>query len=174
MRSDIQSYPLSWHPETGGKLAPIVFRDDITKSLGDDPTGRRFQKIKSKILSGNYYPSDAVQFTPTETPLKPGTRIFQRAPMIPGLPWPCATSITEIFIAEETPNSFHIGYVTTSRHHGRGIWQAKITHHKNCELEIRVWSTAMPNSFLFWLGLPWARYLQLRARRRAIEEFQKI
>lgn len=174
MRKDIKSHPLSWHPETGGKIAPIVFHDDITISLGPDPSGERLQKLKGKILAGNYYPADAVQFFPTETTLKPGTRILQRAPIVPGLPWLVATSITEIFIAKTSDSEIHIGYITTARHHGRGIWQAKITRKPDNELEIRVWSTAMPNSLLFWLGLPWARFLQLRARRRAIEEFRQI
>ena len=174
MKRQIADYPLSWHPQTGGNASPITFRDDITVSLGPDPTGKRLKAIAAKILSGNYYPPDAVKFKPSELPLRPGTRILQNAPIIPGLAWPSATSIVEIFVADQTEDSLHVGYVTSTRHHGRGIWQARITRLKDHNLQIRVWSTAMPNSFLFWIGLPYARFLQLRARRRAIEEFQNL
>jgi hypothetical protein len=173
MRKEINAYPLSWHPKTGGKLAPIVFRDDVTKSLGPDPTGTRLQKIAELILSGNYYPRHVIKFTPTEAPIKIGTRIRQSAPIIPGLPWPVATGITEIFVAEETENSLHVGYVTTTRHHARGIWQAKINRDPTTtELTIHVWDTVNPQSFLFWVGLPYARFLQQRALYSAIKRFQ--
>ena len=174
MAPDIESYPLTWHPDKGGKRGPIVFQDDVTKPLGPDPTGTRLQKLKDLILSGHYYPQTVIRFTPTETPLKAGTRIHQAAPIIPGIPWPVATGITEIFIADETPNSLHIGYVTTARHHARGIWQAKIERNpQSTELTIRVWDTVIPHSFLFWIGLPWARFLQQRALYSAINRFKK-
>ncbi len=174
MEKEIFQPQLTWDPQIGGKHSPVIFRDNITRSLGQDPTGQRFQKVTRQILAGSYYPADAVEFTPTKIPLQAGTRILQRAPIIPGLKWPVATSIVEIFIAKLTQDSLHIGYVTTERHHGRGIWEAKVTLLPNNELQIRVWSTASPNSILFWLGLPYARFLQLRARRRAIEEFRKL
>ncbi len=174
MRNDITTYPLSWHPTAGGKLSPIVFRDDITEPLGPDPTGNRLKQIKAKILAGKYYPENVIRFTPTETPLTVSTRIHQSTPIIPGISWLRATGVAEIFVVEETENSIHIGYVTTTRHHGRGIWQAKIFRLDNNELQIRVWSIAMPNSALFWLGLPWARFLQLRARNKAIQQFRNL
>lgn len=174
MDSKIHEPPLTWHPITGGKPSPVTFVDDLTASFGRDPTGQRFNKITEQILGGNYYPADAVQFSPTRVPLQVGTRILQRAPIFPGFNRPTIDSVVEIFIAELSCTSLHIGYVTTSRHHARGIWQAKITLLPSSELQIRVWSTAIPHSILYWVGLPYARFLQLRARRRAIEEFKKL
>lgn len=170
----IHQQPLAWNPETGGKRGPICFQDETDESLGADPTGERFNKIAELTFSGHYYPADAVEFFPTQIPLAPGVRILQRARIFPALNWPVAYSIAEIYLARQTETTIEIGYVTTKRHHGRGIWSATITRHPDHELTIRVVSTAFPNSFLFWIGLPWARHLQVRAKWRAIQEFRKI
>ncbi|MBX3114533.1 MAG: DUF1990 family protein [Fimbriimonadaceae bacterium] len=170
----IQQHPLAWNPLTGGKRGPVCFQDETDESLGADPTGARFQKIAELTFSGHYYPADAVEFFPTKTPLSTGVRIVQQARVLPALKWPVAFSIVEIYLAQQTANTIEIGYVTTKRHHGRGIWTATITRHPDHELTIRVVSTAYPNSLLFWIGLPWARHLQVRAKWRAIQEFRKI
>jgi len=170
----VYQHPLAWNPVTGGKRAFIWFDDETDESLGADPTGERFQKIGDLIFAGKYYPADTVEFFPTEVPLKPGVRIVQRARFFPTLKWPVAYSIVEIYLATRNETTIEIGYVTTKRHHGRGIWTATITRHPDNELTIRVVSIALPNSFLFWIGLPWARHLQVRAKWRAIQEFRKI
>lgn len=75
-------------------------------------------------------------------------------------------------MVEDEPSRLKIGYVTTTRHHARGAWSAELRLREGA-LSIQVQSTASPRSALFWLGLPLARWLQLRARRRALEEFAK-
>ncbi len=167
------SAPLSWSPTEGGKKSPICFEDSLTVDLGPDPTGERFTAIADKILSGNYYPPDAVQFfglhQDENRPIKPGDRIQQRAPFGPLGFW----SMVEIFMAERTDDTCRIGYVTTEKHHGRGIWSATLMRAAG-NLILKVESIANPHSFLFWAGLPFARLLQLRARLRAIQEFRKL
>ena len=165
--------PLSWHPDKGGKRGLICWDDDIEVSLGNDPSGERFTQISEKMLGGNYYPADAVvfdgEFRAQNRSLRVGDRVLQRAPVGPiGF-----YSAVEIFRIERDFTHCAIGYVTTRRHHGRGIWQAELRRDGD-DLKLHVFSTASPNSWLFWLGLPIARHLQLRARRRAIEEFRNI
>ena len=169
--------PLSWSPTDGGRRAFICFEDNLTAILGLDASGERFQAIAKKIMAGEYYPRDAVQFfgrfQDENRPIQPGDRIQQRAPL-----WPLPGSIyfwsmVEIYVAELGSDRCKIGYVTTEKHHGRGIWTATLTRQDE-ELKLNVVSTASPNSFLFWAGLPFARMLQLRARRRAIDEFRKL
>lgn len=175
--SEAESAPLAWNPITGGKRAWVCFEDDKTFDLGPDPSGERFQEITGRILSGNYYPPDAVQFwgrfTEENRTLQKGDRILQAAPLFCKRGGPLMYSSAEIYVADLTSSTCKIGYVTTKLHFGRGIWTAELTRKDN-QLNLRVWSTASPNRFLFWLGLPYARYLQLRARSRAVQEFRKI
>ena len=169
--------PTNWHPTEGGRRAWICFEDDKTYDLGQDPTGARFKKISKMMLSGNYYPRDVIRlsgnFKTENREMQIGDRLFQKAPLLLRLGGPWLKSAVEIYVASQTPNECEIGYVTTQMHHGRGIWNAILTHENN-RLTLRVKSTASPNSPLFWLGLPLARTMQLRARRRAVEEFLKV
>ena len=167
------SAPLSWSPTEGGKAAFICFRDSLTESLGEDPTGERFNKVADKMMGGAYYPPDAVRFfglhQDEKRTIRIGDRIQQQAPLGPITFW----SMVEIFAAERTDDTCRIGYVTTEKHHGKGIWSATLTR-KDEKLSIKVESIASPHSFMFWAGLPFARLLQLRARSRALEQFKKL
>ena len=166
--------PLSWSPTEGGRRSIICFEDHLIEDLGADESGSRFTAIAIKMMSGNYYPPDAVEFFGSfqdeKRNIKVGERIQQRAPIFAGL---YAWSMVEIYVAEHNDDYCQIGYVTTKKHHGRGIWTATLTR-RDGNLSIVVESIASPHSFLFWAGLPLARFLQLRARRRAIEEFRKL
>lgn len=181
MRPDIrarfeawEASPLTWSANDGGTPAWVCFRDSLEVDIGPDPDGDRFDVLAQRMLGGRYYPLDAVEFygrfQDEARPLRPGDRILQRAPLALGLN---AWSMAEVTIAERTEDRCEIGYVTTLRHHGKGIWHAVLTRREG-ELWLTVESTASPRSFWFWVGLPVARYLQLRARRRAIEEFRKV
>jgi hypothetical protein len=166
--------PLSWSPTTGGNRAFICFTDHLIADLGPDPDGTRFEAISRRMMNGDYYPPDAVQFyglfRDEQRTIETGERIQQRAPLFAGL---FAWSMVEIYVAERQSEQCKIGYVTTEKHHGRGIWTATLTRSDE-KLSLAVESIASPHSILFWVGLPIARYLQLRARRRAIEEFRKL
>lgn len=172
-----QTSPLTWHPVEGGQRAWICFDDDKTYDLGPDPDAARFNRIADRMMSGRYYPPDAVQFVRSpdvgDAALQSGERILQRAPLFCRLGGPLLNSAVEIYVAMRTSELCRIGYVTTDFHYGRGIWTAELIRSGD-HLRIRVWSTASPHSILFWLGLPIARAIQLRARRRAIEEFRKL
>ncbi len=170
---EYESAPLAWDPEKGGKKAFICFNDSLTAGIGPDEGGR-FERIAEEMMSGRYYPDDAVvfygRFQDEHRSMKAGDRVLQRAPLFLGLNvW----SMVEIYVAERTDERCQIGYVTTTKHHGRGIWTATLTREED-ELELLVESIASPNSILFWLGLPYARLTQLRARRRGIEHLATI
>lgn len=154
-----------------------MFEDDKVFDLGSDETGRRLHEIVRRTLKGRYYPPDAVRvtgrFALEDRAIREGDRLVQKAPLFCRMGGPLISSAVEVFVAEQTPTSFSFGYVTTAWHMGRGIWRADFVL-RNGRLELRVKSTSMPQSWLFWLGLPVARFLQLRARRRAVEEFLVI
>jgi hypothetical protein len=162
--------PTTWNPVSGGRRLLVAWDDDITEDLGPDPDRSRFSQIADLMTSGRYYPADVIVFHRLhEGPMTPGERVLQQTALL-GIPlW----SMVEIFLAERTETICRIGYVTTAKHHGRGIWQAHLTWEVG-QLSLRVFSTAGPQSIWFWLGLPIARFLQLRARRKALERFKSL
>lgn len=99
--------------------------------------------------------------------------MLQNAPVLCVPFGPTFKSVVEIIVVERDETRCCIGYVTTVLHHGRGIWNAELSRSQG-RLLLRVWSTACPNSWLFWLGLPLARGMQMRARRRAVDEFRRL
>jgi hypothetical protein len=153
-------------PPRGG----VCFVDDRTFDLGADE-GCAFDLVARTMLAGDYYPPDAVKFSgrfrDEDRPLQAGDRAFQQAPL-----WPFSfiklLSCVEIFVAERTETRASVGYVTTEMHHGRGEWRADLSRESQ-RLILRVQSVALPSSVWFWIGLPVARALQLRARRRGVE-----
>lgn len=167
--------PLSWHPVKGGNRALIAWDDDETYDLGSD--GPAFDEIANRMLGGNYYPPDALvvfgRFQRENRRIQVGDRLLQRAPLFRRWGGPKLFSAVEIIEAERTATHCAMGYVTTVRHHGRGIWHAVLTR-EGGQIRLHVWGTAMPQSWLFWLGLPIARATQRRAWRRAVEEFRRV
>lgn len=172
-----ESAALSWHPVSGGRRTWLVFEDDKTFDLGPDADGTRIRKIAQLMLTGRYYPPDAVRvfgrFTLEDRPIRVGDRLVQEAPLFCRWGGPLLPSSVEIIDASASDDECRLGYVTTEFHFGRGIWRAVLARGDG-RLSLHVKSTSMPGSWLFWLGLPVARYLQLRARRRAVEEFRRI
>jgi hypothetical protein len=177
LQGEAESASLTWDPIKGGKRAWICFDDFKIYDLGPDPTGSRFELISKRMMSGNYYPPDAVRFSgrfrSEKRDLQVGDRIVQQAPLFGKLGGPLMASSAEIYIAELDPDRCEIGYVTSSTHFARGIWSALLERNEGV-LKLKVQSTASPNSWQFWLGLPYARFLQVRARHRAVEEFRKV
>lgn len=167
----------TWDEIAGGKGSLVEFHDDKTYDLGADPNRTRFQEIIRRTLSGQYYPTDAVlvtgRFAQENREIKKGDTLIQTAPLFGKVGGPRITSVAKIFVCEQSEQAFRFGYVTTNLHLARGIWSAELNWSED-RLTLRVKSIAMPGSLLYWMGLPIARVLQLRARRRSVEEFTKI
>lgn len=168
---------LTWSPVSGGRRSWVCFEDDVTEELGLDATGERFEEIAGRMVGGRHYPVDAVEFfgpfRDEGRELVVGDRVLQRARVFPWWTWPVVWSVVEIFVVEREDGLCRIGYVTTDYHHGRGIWSADLLLGEG-RLTLRVVLTACPHSWLFWLGLPYARWIQVRARKRAAEEYRNV
>lgn len=162
--------PVNWRPGQDRPRRGICFVDDRTFDLGADE-GSAFDRVAETMLAGDYYPPDAVRFSgrfrDEGRSLQTGDRVFQAAPLGP-LSFIKLRSCVEIFVAERTESRASVGYITTKMHHGQGEWRADLTRESQ-RLTLRVQSVALPASPLFWIGLPVARALQLRARRRGVE-----
>ncbi|MFI5384879.1 MAG: DUF1990 family protein [Fimbriimonadales bacterium] len=171
------SAPLTWRQDQEVRPARFFWVESQHEDLGPDPDGKRFREISKRMLSGRYYPPDALEFfgiwMDENREIRVGDRVLQRARLIPFLPRPALWAMTEVFIADRTDTTCTIGYLTTARHFGRGIWKATLTLDAG-RLMLALDSQSGPQSWLFWLGLPVARFLQHRAWRRAFEEFRKV
>lgn len=163
----------NWSPVGGGRRPLICWETDVEQEIGPE---NAFDRLSERMLRGDFYPPDVIQFLGrfrrAGRNLQPGDRIVQRARLFPLLGWPVLWSVAEVFIAEKTGEACQIGYVTTNRHFGRGIWRATLER-RGDRLFLRIASTAGPGSWQFWLGLPYARHLQIRSRRRAFEDFSR-
>lgn len=163
-----KSAPLTWKPGQSGKPALVSWNDCLDKDLGEDPGGSRFDAIATRMMTGRYYPPQVINFSGDweGRELRPGDRILQEMKLGPVKLY----GMAEIFVAERETNRCKIGYVTTARHYGRGIWSAELFR-ENGRIRLQVRALSGPGSWLFWIGLPVARYLQMRAWRRAAEDF---
>ncbi|MBS1715144.1 MAG: DUF1990 family protein [Armatimonadetes bacterium] len=172
-----ESARTTWNLESGGRRAWVCFDDDVTFDLGPDPEGGRFLEISDRMVSGRTYLPDAVQvfgrFIAEQRDLRAGDRLLQSAPLFGRWGGPLMTSAVEMAVVERGETRCRIGYVTTERHHARGGWSATLDS-RDGRLSLRVVSTSNPKSWLFWLGLPIGRALQLRARRRSVEVFRSL
>lgn len=168
-----EEYALTWHPVDGGKRPWIAWDDDKEFDLGADLDGQRFEAIRERMMNGRYYPPNVIlfdgRFRREGRPMRAGDRVVQKAFLLPFVRWPWLWSAVEIFVAEASESECHIGYVTTARHFGRGIWQARLRREEG-RLRLQVWSTAGPQHWLFWAFLPVARGIQKRAWRAAVED----
>ncbi|MBX3117563.1 MAG: hypothetical protein KF784_00740 [Fimbriimonadaceae bacterium] len=172
-----ENCPLTWHPTEGGKRPWIAWDDDKHFELGADPEGLRFELIRERMLSGKYYPPNVIRFygrfRNEARHLRPGDRIIQKAFLLPSVKELYLWSAAEIFVAESSDTDCRIGYVTTARHFGRGIWQAHLWR-EDGRLKLQVTSIAGPQHWLFWTFLPIARMIQMKAWRAAVADLQMI
>ncbi|HVT14107.1 MAG TPA: DUF1990 family protein [Fimbriimonadaceae bacterium] len=172
-----RSAPLTWLADGENRRPTVCWVDERREVLCEHDVDFIFEEIAGRMLGGRYYPPDTLDFfgewMDENRPIRAGDRILQRARVLPFSQWPVLWAMTEVFVAERTPSTCAIGYVTTKRHFGRGIWQASLTK-SDRGLELSVSSTSSPYSWLFWIGLPIARRLQLRAWRRAFEEYKSL
>ncbi len=149
------------------------WHDKKTVDLGPDPDGSRVAKIADLMMSGNYYPPHVIRFSgrfrDENRDLQVGDRVLQRFVFMRIVLW----SAVEIWLAEREAERCAIGYVTTSYHHGRGIWQAQLER-VDGRLSLTVQSTSGPQSWLFWLAIPIGRGQQMRAREEAIRRFKSL
>lgn len=165
--------PLTWSANEGGQGGRVYFTDREERSFGPDPDGAIFGLISRRMMGGQYYPSDVIEvfWEGDESGVwKAGDRVLQRV----GMPFGFSLwSMVEINLAEKTDDVCRIGYLTTAYHHGRGIWQATLSR-VDGEVKMVVEGTACPQSWLFWIGLPYARYMQRRAWRKALDRFRYL
>jgi hypothetical protein len=130
-----------------------------------------FEATADRWVCGKYYPEDVIRFSFEGDQLQVGTRILQELKIFSAI---TLFAMVEITVCERTEHECRIGYVTTSRHFARGEWCARIWQEPDSsELGFEVKAVTCPSSFWFWVGLPIARYYQMRAWRKAIASIRE-
>ncbi len=171
---ELEQLRVSGSPEQMNGRGLVQFNDALTVGLGADPGGEGFRKIADCMLNGNYYPDEIIRFDgrfrEEGRELRVGDRVLQRA-LMPFLFGYRTESVVEISVADRFEYECKIGYYTTKRHFAKGWWQATLILEAD-ELRLVVESQARPQSLIYWLAIPVARYMQLRARKAAILRFR--
>lgn len=130
-----------------------------------------FEATADRWVSGKYYPEDVIRFHFIGDRLRVGTRILQEMTIFSAI---TLFAMVEITVCERSEQECRIGYVTTRRHFARGEWSARIWWEADSlELGFEVKAVTCPSSFWFWVGLPIARYYQMRAWRKAIASIRE-
>lgn len=170
-------YPTTWPRDGIGGRSRVRWESVDRFDLGSDPTGRAFEEIASHMMGGCYYPKDVIELFGTfqieGRGLIAGDQVRQSARAVPFLSWPKLTSFVEIIVADRSESECTIGYVTTVRHHAKGKWSAWLQRQGD-GLSLEVSIVVSPRSLLFWIGIPYARWLQVRAKRKAVDRFRAI
>jgi hypothetical protein len=170
---EIETLKVTGSPEQMKGRSLIQFNDSLTMGLGPDPLGEGFTKIADCMMNGDYYPDEIIRFEgrfrQESRTLRVGDRLLQfaRFPFLPGYR---SQTVAVVSVAERTDRECKIGYYTTSRHFAKGWWQATLSQEED-ELVLLVQSQARPQSLVYWLAIPIARFMQVRARRSAILRF---
>lgn len=163
--------PLSWQPDNLGRVGPVSWNDHLHEELGFDPDGFLFCALADRVMHGRYYPPDVIEFfgrwQDEGRKIRKGERILQIAHLPLGIRLPV---MTEIYIAVDKEDYCEIGYVTTKHHFGKGRWHL-VAQRQDGRVTIDVDANSGPGSFWFWVGLPIARWFQMKAWRKAIESY---
>ncbi|MEI7577454.1 MAG: DUF1990 family protein [Armatimonadota bacterium] len=158
-------------PEMMTGRALIEFNDSVVMGLGDSQS--LFDQIADHMMRGDYYPPEIIvfegEFRRERRDIRKGDRILQLA-RLPFLFGYRTRTVTEISVAERRENYCRIGYYTTSRHFAKGWWQATLKWEDD-EYTLMVECQARPQSLVYWLAVPVARYMQERARKAAMSRF---
>ncbi len=163
-------------PTTDIEEAKAIFRDARIFDMGADTHGR-FEAMRDALLRYRFYPDAVMEsasaFKKENRFARVGDRIAMAifVPVLPGMPALRFPATTEINLLENTSDRAALGYVTTSRHYGRGAWSAKLTRsHGGIRLDL--YSRMNPTAPIALLGLPLYRLMQKRAHRLGAENLR--
>jgi hypothetical protein len=138
-----------------------------------------FARIRSALLGYRFYTESVMvrrtQFEDEGRPVRVGDRLGLGllVPNLPGLaPW-LLPAIVEIDVVEATDERVALGYATTRRHYGRGVWRAEVTRAGE-QLLLTVSYHVRPSRWFVWCGLPVYRRFQLAAFRAGAAHLRRL
>jgi hypothetical protein len=165
-------------PVEGGDRATAVFADAHRVEVGPwSPEG--FARVKEVLLGYRFYPAHVMvrrtQFEDEGRAVRVGDRLGLGlfVPNLPGLAPLMLPAIVEVDVVESGPEHVALGYVTTRRHYGRGVWRAEVKREGET-LVLTVSYHVRPSRWFVWCGLPVYRRFQLAAFRAGSENLRKL
>jgi uncharacterized protein (UPF0548 family) len=94
-------------------------------------------------------------------------------PNLPGLAPLMLPAIVEVDVAEAGDERVALGYATTRRHYGRGVWRAEVKRDGE-EMVLTVSYHVRPSRWFVWCGLPVYRRFQLAAFRAGADNLRRL
>ena len=165
-------------PVDGGDRATAVFADTHRVALGPW-SPEAFARIREALLGYRFYPAHVMvrrtQFEDEGRAVRVGDRLGLGllVPGLPGLaPW-MLPAVVEVDHVEAGAERCGLGYVTTRRHYGRGVWRAEVAREGD-QLMLTVSYHVRPSRWFVWCGLPVYRRFQLAAFRAGAGQLRRL
>jgi len=165
-------------PVEAGDRATATFADAHRVVVGPwSPEG--FARVKAALLGYRFYPGHVMvrrtQFEDEGRAVRVGDRLGLGlfVPNLPGLAPLMLPAVVEVDVAEADDERVALGYATTRRHYGRGIWRAEVTRERD-ELILTVSYHVRPSRWFVWCGLPVYRRFQLAAFRAGADNLRRL
>jgi hypothetical protein len=165
-------------PVEGGDRATAVFADSHRVEVGPW-SPEAFARVKAALLGYRFYPAHVMvrrtQFEDEGRAVRVGDRLGLGlfVPNLPGLPPLMLPAMVEVDVVEAAVESAALGYVTTRRHYGRGVWRAEVRR-EGAALVLTVSYHVRPSRWFVWCGLPVYRRFQLAAFRAGAENLRRL
>jgi len=165
-------------PVDRGDRATALFADTHRVVLGPW-SPEAFARIREALLGYRFYPAHVMvrrtQFEDEGRAARVGDRLGLGllVPNLPGLAPLMLPAIVEVDHVEAGAERCGLGYVTTRRHYGRGVWRAEVAREGN-ELMLTVSYHVRPSRWFVWCGLPVYRRFQLAAFRAGADNLRRL
>jgi len=165
-------------PVEGGDRATAVFADTHRIVVGVW-SPEAFARVKEALLGYRFYPEHVMvrrtQFEDEGRAVRVGDRLGLGlfVPNLPGLAPLMLPAVVEVDVVEAAAESVTLGYVTTRRHYGRGIWRAEVRREGE-SLVLAVSYHVRPSRWFVWCGLPVYRRFQLAAFRAGADNLRRL
>jgi hypothetical protein len=165
-------------PVEAGDRATAVFADTHRIVVGAW-SPEAFARVQAALLGYRFYPEHVMvrrtQFEDEGRPVRVGDRLGLglSVPNLPGLAPLMLPAVVEVDVVEAAAEGVTLGYVTTGRHYGRGVWRAEVKREGE-SLVLTVSYHVRPSRWFVWCGLPVYRRFQLAAFRAGADNLRRL
>lgn len=165
-------------PVEAGDPSTATYADQHRVTIGRW-SSEAFARVKQALLGYRFYPEQVMsrrtQFEDEGRPVRVGDRLGLGLllPNLPGLRPFLLPAIVQVDVVEDGPERAALGYATTQRHYGRGVWRAVVAREGD-EMILVVSYHVRPSRWFVWCGLPVYRRFQLAAFRAGAERLRGL
>ncbi len=173
--ADWRTSPITYQP--GQENGPEWFADRYEIELGQDDSGKLFERASRLVLNNRFYPPEVMvntsDFGLEKRPVREGDRVLQRIRLFQmrSLPVLEVLTMNEITEVIQEPRRAGFTYTTTAAHSELGEWAPQVEWREDGRvmLVIGVVSRTRPGANKW--ARQFARMMQIRAHKLSIENF---